>query len=109
MFGKFSKNIGLNSFYSTFFSLMYYSHKDLIERTPTGGLNRFQYLQALITEYQDTKLTGKKKNIIIESKQQIIANLANFAYDPINYDYFTKLNIVIYQIIIGRTIFRWVR
>jgi len=27
------------------------------------------------------------------SKREILANLANFAYDPINYDYFLQLNI----------------
>lgn len=31
---------------------------------------------------------------ISDSKQQILANLANFAYDPINYDYIRDLNIV---------------
>ena len=29
-----------------------------------------------------------------ESKQQVIANLANFAYDPLNYDYMRRLNIL---------------
>ena len=29
-----------------------------------------------------------------ESKQQVLANLANFAYDPINYDYMRRLNIL---------------
>ena len=29
-----------------------------------------------------------------EGKQQVLANLANFAYDPINYEHFRKLNIL---------------
>lgn len=29
-----------------------------------------------------------------ESKEQVLANLANFAYDPINYEHFKKLNVV---------------
>ena len=29
-----------------------------------------------------------------EFKQQILANLGNFAYDPINYEYFRQLNIL---------------
>ena len=29
-----------------------------------------------------------------ESKEEILANLANFAYDPINYEHFRKLNVV---------------
>ena len=28
------------------------------------------------------------------AKEEILANLANFAYDPINYDHFRKLNVV---------------
>ena len=28
------------------------------------------------------------------SKEEILANLANFAYDPINYEHFRKLNVV---------------
>ena len=31
---------------------------------------------------------------VVESKQQILANLANFAYDPINYEFIRQLNIV---------------
>ena len=27
------------------------------------------------------------------AKEEILANLANFAYDPINYDHFRKLNV----------------
>lgn len=30
----------------------------------------------------------------IDYKQQVLANLANFAYDPVNYDYFRELNIL---------------
>lgn len=29
-----------------------------------------------------------------ESKLQILANLTNFAYDPINYEHLRKLNVV---------------
>lgn len=29
-----------------------------------------------------------------EHKKQVLANLANFGYDPINYEYFQKLNIL---------------
>ncbi|UYV80641.1 ARMC7, partial [Cordylochernes scorpioides] len=31
---------------------------------------------------------------VSEAKEQVLANLANFAYDPINYDFFRKLNII---------------
>lgn len=30
----------------------------------------------------------------IEYQKQVLANLANFGYDPINYEYFHKLNIL---------------
>ncbi len=30
----------------------------------------------------------------MEAKEQVLANLANFAYDPINYEYFRTLNIL---------------
>jgi len=52
----------------------------------SGRKGRFDYLQALVTEFQDT---SKK-----DSKLQILANLANFAYDPINYDYLRQLNVI---------------
>lgn len=29
-----------------------------------------------------------------EAKQQVLANLANFSYDPINYDYIRSLDII---------------
>ncbi|KAK2876418.1 hypothetical protein QQF64_004796 [Cirrhinus molitorella] len=38
--------------------------------------DRFEYLQGLVTEFQDTDCE--------ESKEQVLANLANFAYDPSN-------------------------
>ena len=50
------------------------------------GTSRFDYLQQLVTEYQDTTKQ--------ESKRQIIANLANFAYDPYNYAILNELNIL---------------
>ncbi|XP_059151864.1 armadillo repeat-containing protein 7-like isoform X2 [Physella acuta] len=36
----------------------------------------------------------EKTALVLEAKEQVLANLANFAYDPINYEYFKKLNIV---------------
>lgn len=48
--------------------------------------NRFEYLQQLVTEFQ--------KSNELEMKQQIVANLANFAYDPSNYGHFETLNVM---------------
>ena len=47
---------------------------------------RLQYLQSLVTEYQDTKKQ--------ESKEQIVANLANFAYDASNFPHLRRLNVL---------------
>ncbi|XP_077973357.1 armadillo repeat-containing protein 7-like [Styela clava] len=66
---------------------MFTTHKRLQQRTrPKKDLNRFDYLQALVTEFQQTKSES--------DKEQVLANLANFAYDPINYEYLRKLQVV---------------
>jgi hypothetical protein len=31
---------------------------------------------------------------VSDAKHQVLANLANFAYDPINYDFLWQLNII---------------
>jgi KaiC/GvpD/RAD55 family RecA-like ATPase len=31
---------------------------------------------------------------VLEAKEQVLANLANFAYDPINYDFLRKLKVI---------------
>ncbi|KAG8430580.1 hypothetical protein GDO86_020355 [Hymenochirus boettgeri] len=49
------------------------------------GSDRFQYLQALVTEFQDTDNA--------EAKEQVLANLANFAYDPRNFPDLRKLQV----------------
>ncbi|XP_046568982.1 armadillo repeat-containing protein 7-like [Haliotis rubra] len=65
---------------------MFSSQEYLDRKTGPYGIGRFSYLQSLVTEYQDIDDQ--------EAKQQVLANLANFAYDPINYDYFRKLNVL---------------
>lgn len=57
-----------------------------VERTGRGGTPREQYLQDLVTQFQDS--TDE------ESKERIVANLANFAYDPYNYAFMRQLNIL---------------
>lgn len=49
------------------------------------GSDRFEYLQTLVTEFQDTDSE--------EAKEQVLANLANFAYDPKNYEYLRDLQV----------------
>ncbi|XP_065071156.1 armadillo repeat-containing protein 7-like isoform X2 [Rhopilema esculentum] len=64
-----------------------FSTEEYVERkSAASGRGRFDYLQALVTEFQDTDSQG--------AKVQILANLANFSYDPINYGHLRKLNVV---------------
>lgn len=63
-------------------------HTDTRERVP-----RLQYLQALVTEFQDTTSKGElmiaalSLSALVDAKLQVLANLANFAYDPSNHKY----------------------
>ncbi|XP_042303862.1 armadillo repeat-containing protein 7 [Sceloporus undulatus] len=50
------------------------------------GLDRLEYLQALVTEFQVTESS--------EAKEQVLANLANFAFDPKNYEYLRRLKVL---------------
>jgi len=65
---------------------MFTSKEHIEEKAALSGRGRLEYLQALVTEFQDTDSH--------DSKIQILANLANFAYDPINYSYMRKLNVI---------------
>ncbi|KAM9560331.1 armadillo repeat-containing protein 7 [Salvelinus alpinus] len=49
------------------------------------GSDRFEYLQTLVTEFQDTDSD--------EAKEQVLANLANFAYDPGNLENLRTLQV----------------
>ncbi|KAM4715569.1 armadillo repeat-containing protein 7 [Anableps anableps] len=51
----------------------------------TEAPERFEYLQSLVTEFQDTDSE--------EAKEQVLANLANFAYDPKNTEYLRELQV----------------
>ncbi|XP_032097621.1 armadillo repeat-containing protein 7 isoform X3 [Cebus imitator] len=46
-------------------------------------VGRLGFLQALVTEFQETQSQ--------DAKEQVLANLANFAYDPNNYEYLRQL------------------
>eukprot|EP00897_Mesotaenium_endlicherianum_P010796 jgi/Mesen1/9745/ME000695S09055 len=65
---------------------MFSTKQRLKERTGKYGTTRFDYLQALVTEFQEA--TNE------EAKEQVVANLANFAYDPVNYEHLRKLHAV---------------
>ncbi|NXC56122.1 ARMC7 protein, partial [Aleadryas rufinucha] len=74
-------------------------------------LGRLEYLQALVTEFPVTDSTGNKRRCslalsvwrgsshtrpfsLAEAKEQVLANLANFAYDPSNYEYLRQLQVL---------------
>lgn len=65
---------------------MFSSQEYLDKKTGPYGIGRLSYLQSLVTEYEETSSD--------DAKRQILANLANFGYDPLNYDYFRQLNVL---------------
>ncbi|CAK8691209.1 unnamed protein product [Clavelina lepadiformis] len=65
---------------------MFSSFERLKRKTTSKDLNRSDYLQALVTEFQETQDNS--------AKEQVLANLANFAYDPINYQYLRDLRVI---------------
>ncbi|XP_023732782.1 uncharacterized protein LOC111880583 [Lactuca sativa] len=56
------------------------------ERTGKYGTPRVQYLQELVAQFQNASTE--------ESKEKIVANLSNFAYDPYNYTFMRQLNVL---------------
>lgn len=65
---------------------MFTTQEYIDRKTGEHGIGRLNYLQSLVTEFQDSSEE--------EAQEQVLANLANFAYDPINYEHFKKLNMV---------------
>lgn len=76
-------------------------------------VGRLGYLQALVTEFQETKSQGESDRVngrgraattartgvqclfsATDAKEQVLANLANFAYDPGNYQYLRQLQVL---------------
>ncbi|XP_033963463.1 armadillo repeat-containing protein 7 [Pseudochaenichthys georgianus] len=55
------------------------------KKDSSEGSDRFEYLQTLVTEFQDTDS--------VEAKEQVLANLANFAYDPNNMENLRELQV----------------
>lgn len=66
---------------------MFSTPKSLQRRTGRFGVGRFAYLKQLLNEYEHASTNN-------ENKLQILANFANFAYDPINYVHLRQLNIL---------------
>ncbi|CAH2099736.1 unnamed protein product [Euphydryas editha] len=65
---------------------MFSSQAQLKKRTPENGTDRENYLSLLVDEYINTNS--------LDAKCQVLANLANFAYDPINYVYIRDVGVL---------------
>ncbi|KAA0197727.1 Armadillo repeat-containing protein 7 [Fasciolopsis buskii] len=59
--------------------------KHVGSRAAPGSFERLQYLERLVTEAKETDL--------VDYKEQVVANLANFAYDPRNYSQLHQLHV----------------
>ncbi|XP_035777445.1 armadillo repeat-containing protein 7-like [Anopheles albimanus] len=79
---------------------MFSTLEHLKRRTPEGGINRRTYIQLLVDEYYETSN--------VEAHQQVTANLANFAYDPINWRFLqeAKAHELFYEILGERIVDR---
>lgn len=93
---------------------MFHKPQDLLKRTPPDGINRPEFLKQLVQEFRKTNSAGIINDwrpnelrlrqtywcIIIylftylESKLQVLANLANFAYDPVNYQHIRTQKVI---------------
>ena len=94
---------------------MFTSRKQLITKSGNKGVDRFEYLQELVNEFHQSASLGVfTLNFILfrlvytcslifitnvlfkflESQEQVLANLANFAYDPLNYHYLRELKVI---------------
>ncbi|XP_028175977.1 armadillo repeat-containing protein 7 [Ostrinia furnacalis] len=65
---------------------MFSSRAQLEKRTPENGTDRENFLSLLVDEYLNSSS--------YDAKCQVLANLANFAYDPINYGYIRDVGVL---------------
>jgi hypothetical protein len=66
---------------------MFTTPGSLLKRTGKHGADRPTYIRQLVEEYESPNTTH-------DYREQILANLGNFAYDPINYEYFRRFNVI---------------
>ena len=66
---------------------MFATPASLEKRTGKTGLFRGAYLKQLVEEYESLSQNDEKR-------LQVLANLGNFAYDPINYEYFRRFKVI---------------
>lgn len=65
---------------------MFSAKNQLLKRTPENGTDRESFLSLLVDEYLHSTS--------YDAKSQVLANLANFAYDPINYQYIRNVGVL---------------
>ncbi|KAK3023540.1 hypothetical protein RJ639_044894 [Escallonia herrerae] len=66
-----------------YYAYMFTNSQRQEERTGKYGTPRAQYLQGLVTQFQNASSE--------ESKERFVANLANFAHDPFNFTFLHQL------------------
>jgi hypothetical protein len=75
---------------------MFTSKKKIIEKTGKKDLPRDEFLQSLMNLYEDSQsqviLISNLNKCSLDHKKECVAHLANFAYDPVNFDIFIKVN-----------------
>ncbi|XP_022122892.1 armadillo repeat-containing protein 7 isoform X1 [Pieris rapae] len=64
---------------------MFTSLSYLKKHTPENGTDRESYLSVLVDEYLNSNS--------VDAKCQVLANLANFAYDPINFVFIRNVGV----------------
>ncbi|KAJ8733919.1 hypothetical protein PYW07_014470 [Mythimna separata] len=65
---------------------MFSNKAQLQKRTPENGTDRESFLSLLVDEFLHSTS--------YDAKCQVLANLANFAYDPINYQYIRDVGVL---------------
>lgn len=80
---------------------MFQSHASVAKRTTPNSLSRPEYLQSLVVEYtslsetaQSERQKQEKQLPDLARRHEILARLANFAYDPFNYEWLIGLNVL---------------
>ncbi|CAH1117809.1 unnamed protein product [Phaedon cochleariae] len=65
---------------------MFSRQDQLNKKTGEFGIGRYDFLKQLIHEFATTTS--------FDNKKQTLANLSNFAYDPINYEFMKQLHLI---------------
>jgi hypothetical protein len=76
---------------------MFTSWKQLVKKSGKRGEGRLHYLQELVSEFQSIQKTieeNKTTENILQKRRELVAHLANFCYDPINFDFIRQLNVI---------------